>query len=105
MKAIGLTAGRSILAPEFATLESLGVMVRDLDVFVALVGPTSLSRGANERLAREVPNLIRSAEVRQRLFNVGWQAQGTAPEALRLRVKSETNVMGGIIVMQGIKVE
>ena len=105
LKAIGLTAGRSTLAPEIAPLSSFGVSVHDLDVFVALVGPAGLSRAASERLAREVPTLVRSADVRERLFNVGWQAQGTAPEALRTRVRGETNVMGGIIAMQGIKLE
>jgi tripartite-type tricarboxylate transporter receptor subunit TctC len=79
--------------------------MQDLEVWTALVGPASLSAVAQDRLAREVPGLVRGAEARQRLFNAGWQAQGTAPEALRLRVKSETNLLGGIIAMQGIKVE
>ncbi len=105
LKAVGLTAGRSTLAPEVPPLSSFGVQVYDLDVFVALVGPSGLSRAASERLAREVPGLVRGAEVRQRLFNAGWQAQGTAPEALRTRVRAETTTMGGIIMMQGIKLE
>ncbi len=102
LRAIGLTGGRSTLAPEIAPLSSIGVPLYDLEVWTALVGPSSLSAAAQSRLALEVPALVRSAEVRQRLFNAGWQAQGTAPEALRLRVKSETNVLGGIIAMQGI---
>ena len=45
------------------------------------------------------------AVLRQRLFTAGWAAQGTAPEALRLRVKSEAAILGGIIAMRGIKTE
>ena len=35
----------------------------------------------------------------------GWQAQGMVPEALKLRVKNEAAVLGGIISMRGIKSE
>ncbi len=50
-----------------------------------------------------MPALLREGEARQKLFAAGWQAQGTAPEALRMRVKSETAILGGIIQMRGIK--
>ena len=105
LKAIGLTAGRSTLAPELPSLREAGVNNLDLEVWTALVGPVGLSRVAQERLAREVPAAVRDAEVRQRLFNAGWAAQGTAPEALRLRVRNEAAILGGIIVMRGIKAE
>jgi tripartite-type tricarboxylate transporter receptor subunit TctC len=105
LRAIGLAGGRSALAPEVAPLADLGVRMNDLEVWVALVGPAGLSKTAQDRLAREVPTLVRSPETRQRLFNAGWSAQGTAPEALRLRVKTETNILGGIILTRGIKLE
>ena len=105
LKAIGLTAGRSTLAPELPSLRDAGVNNLELEVWTALVGPASLSRAAQERLAREVPALMRDGEARQKLFNAGWQAQGTAPEALKLRVKNEAAILGGIIAMRGIKSE
>jgi hypothetical protein len=85
-----VTGGRSVMAPEVPPLRDAGVVMQDLEVWTALVGPAKLSKAANERLSREVPTLVRDGEVRQRLFTAGWQAQGGAPEALRLRVKSET---------------
>lgn len=105
LRAVGLTGGRSTLAPEIAPLSAIGVPLYDLEVWTALVGPATLSAAAQRKLADQVPTLVRGAEVRQRLFNAGWAAAGTAPEGLRGRVKSETNVLGGIIAMQGIKVE
>lgn len=105
LKAIGLTAGRSTLAPELPSLRDAGVNNLELEVWTALVGPASLSRAAQDRLAREVPALMRDGEARQKLFNAGWQAQGTAPEALKLRVKNEAAILGGIIAMRGIKSE
>ena len=105
LKSIGLTAGRSTLAPELSSLRDAGVNNFDLEVWTALVGPANLSRAAQDRLAREVPAALREAEVRQRMFNAGWAAQGTAPEALKLRVKNEAAILGGIITMRGIKAE
>lgn len=105
LKAIGLTGGRSTLAPEIGPLSDLGIRMNDLEVWVALVGPANLSKAAQDRLARDVPGLLRQPETRQRLFNGGWQVQGSAPDALRSRVKAETNILGGIILTRGIKAE
>ena len=105
LKAIGVTGGRSTMAPEVPPLRDAGVNMQDLEVWTALVGPSKLSKAASDRLGREVPLMIRDSEARQRLFNAGWQAQGGAPEALRMRVKSESSLLGGIILMQNIKLE
>jgi tripartite-type tricarboxylate transporter receptor subunit TctC len=105
LRAIGLTGGRSTLAPDVAPLADLGVRVDELEVWVALVGPASLSRAARDRLAREVPALVRGPEIRQRLFAAGWAAQGSSPEALRLRVQAESALLGGIIAGRGIRAE
>ncbi len=105
LKAIGLTGGRSTLAPEIAPLSDMGVRLNELEVWVALVGPANLSKAAQTRLAREVPALLRQDQARQGLFNAGWQVQGSSPEALRLRVKDEARLLGDIISKQGIKTE
>ncbi len=105
LKAIGLTGGRSTLAPEVAPLSELGIRLDELEVWVALVGPAGLGKAAQARLAGELPALLREPEARQRLFNAGWQVQGSSPEALRTRVRDETRILGGIIAAQGIKLE
>jgi tripartite-type tricarboxylate transporter receptor subunit TctC len=105
IKAIGLTGGRSTLAPEVAPLSDLGVRLNELEVWVALVGPSNLSKAAQARVARDLPALMREADARQRLFNAGWQMQATSSEALKLRVKAETRLLGDIITQRGIKAE
>jgi tripartite-type tricarboxylate transporter receptor subunit TctC len=105
LHAVGLTGGRSTLAPEVPPLSDLGVRVDELEVWVALVGPASLSKAAQERIARELPGLLHQPEARERLFAAGWQVQGSSPEGLRLRVKAETEILGGIIAQRGIKAE
>ena len=43
--------------------------------------------------------------MRQRLFQQGWQAVGSSPEGLANRIRSDAQVLGGIIRTQGIKAE
>jgi tripartite-type tricarboxylate transporter receptor subunit TctC len=105
LKAVGLTTGRSALAPDIEPLAEAGVRGFDMDVFVALVGPASLNATAQARLADEASAIARSPEMRQRFFNAGWAPMGGSPEALRTRVRNETNLLGGIIMIRGIKAE
>jgi tripartite-type tricarboxylate transporter receptor subunit TctC len=105
LQAIGLTGGRSTLAPDVAPLASLGVAVDELEVWVALVGPTALSLAAQQRLAGAVPGLLRAPAARERLFAAGWQVQAGSPEGLRLRVRDEARILGGIIGQRAIRAE
>ena len=105
LHAVGLTGARSVMAPDVVPLADIGVKINPLEVWVALIGPASLSKAAQERLAREVPLLVREAETRQRLFTGGWEAQGSTPEGLATRVKDETRILGDIISSRGIKLE
>ncbi len=105
LQAIGLAGGRSTLVPEVAPLADAGVQNFKLEVWTALVGPASLSRAAQARLALEVPRIIREADTRQKLFNQGWQAMGSSPQGLTSRLKDETALLGSIIQSRGIKIE
>ena len=105
LHAIGLAGPRSTLAPDVAPLADLGLKMTALEVWTALVGPAGMSKSALERLSREVPALVRDAELRQRLFNGGWEAQGSSPEGLAARVKDEARILGEIITARGIKLE
>jgi tripartite-type tricarboxylate transporter receptor subunit TctC len=105
LQAIGLTGGRSPLAPDVAPLASLGVAADELEVWVALVGPAGLGGAAQQRLAAALPVLLRAPEARQALFAAGWQVQASPPEALRLRVREEARILGAIITQRGIRTE
>ena len=105
LRAVGLTGGRSLLAPEVAPLSDAGVKNVNLEVWTALIGPASLSKAAQARLAEEVPRIIRDADTRQKLFAQGWQAIGTSPDGLSRRIKDETAILGNIIQTRGIKIE
>ena len=105
LQAIGLTGGRSLLAPDVPPLADAGLRNVNLEVWTALVGPAGLSKAAQARLAANVPRIIREADTRQKLFAQGWQAVGTSPDGLSSRLKDETAILGAIIQARGIKIE
>lgn len=105
IKAIGLTSGRSTLAPEYAPLADIGVRDFNLEVWTALLGPASLSPAARDRITKEIAVIMKNPEVRQQLFDKGWQPVGTSPEGMRLRVQDEAAIMSKIIHARGIKLQ
>lgn len=105
LKSVGLTSGRSTLAPEVTPLSELGVRDFNLEVWTALIGPAKLSDAARARLVEELARVMKNPEVRQQLFERGWKPVGTSPEGLRMRVKEEADIMTRIIQARGIKIQ
>ncbi len=105
LKAIGLTGGRSALVPEVPPLAEAGVRDFALEVWVALLGPANLSKVAQARISRELETIMKQPDVRRKLFEQGWQAVGTSPDGMRLRVKEEAAIMTRIISTRGIKLQ
>ena len=105
LQAIGLTSGRSTLAPNVPPLHDAGVQNLNLEVWNALVGPARLPSAAQVRLAQVVPAILRDADTRQKLFNQGWQAVGSSADALTQRLRDENALLGNIVTLRGIKLE
>jgi len=105
LKAIGITGGRSPLVADIPPLSDAGIQGVNLEVWNALIGPAKLPPAIVSKLSAAVVNVLRDPDVRQRLFNQGWQTVGTSPEGLALRVREETAQLGAIIRSQGIKSE
>ena len=106
LKAIGVTsAGRSTLVPELPCLAELGIQGFDLEVWNALAAPAGLAPAVRDRLAALTSEIVRSPEMRQRLFGQGWQVVGSSPEGLTNRMRQDAAVLGSVIARQGIKIE
>ena len=103
LRAIGVTSiVRSTLAPELPTLAEAGVNGFNLEIWNAVAAPNSLPKPVVARLSTLVSDLVRTPEMRQKLFQQGWQVVGSNAEGLALRIRADTGMLGGVIRQQGI---
>ncbi|MES2581436.1 MAG: tripartite tricarboxylate transporter substrate binding protein [Pseudomonadota bacterium] len=106
LKAIALTSGgRSTLVPELPSLTELGIQGVDLEVWNAVAVPAGTPPEIVNRLAALVSGIVRSPEMRQRLFAQGWQVVGSSPEGLANRMRQDAALLAGVITRQGIRNE
>lgn len=106
LKAIGVTSGgRSPLVPEFPSLAEGGLRGFQLEIWTAAAGPASLPKPIVAKLSSLISDIARTPEVRQKLFQQGWQVAGTSSEGLANRIKADTALLGGVIATRGIKAE
>ncbi len=106
LRGIGVTSsGRSTLAPELPSLSDAGVKDFNLEIWNAVAAPASMPKAHIDKLAAAVSNIVRSPDMRQRLFLQGWQAVGSSPDALANRIRTDTQVLGNIIRAQQINAE
>jgi tripartite-type tricarboxylate transporter receptor subunit TctC len=106
LRAIGVTSsGRSPLAPDVPSLAEAGISNFNLEIWNAFAAPSTLPKPIQAKLAALISEIARSEEVRGKLFQQGWQTVGSSPEGLANRVKADTNLLGGVIAMRGIKAE
>ena len=106
LKAIGVTsAGRSALVPEIPSLADAGVKGYQLEIWTAAAAPSSMPKAIVAHLSALISDIVRTPEMRQKLFIQGWQAVGSSPEGLSNRIKSDTALLGGVIKSRGIHVD
>jgi tripartite-type tricarboxylate transporter receptor subunit TctC len=106
LKAVGVTSvSRSPLVPEYPSLDEGGVRGFQLEIWTAAAGPASLPKPIVAKLSGLISEIARTPDVRQKLFQQGWQVAGTSAEGLANRIKADTNLLGGVIVMRGIKAQ
>ena len=106
LKAIGVTStSRSPLVPEYPSLNEQGVRGFQLEIWTAAAAPQSMPKPIVAKLSTLVSQIVRSPEIRQKLFQQGWQVAGTSAEGLANRIKADTALLGGVIQMRHIKAE
>ena len=104
LRAIGTTStGRSTLAPDVASLSEIGIKNYQLEIWNAVAAPASMPTAVLNQLSATVSDIVRSPDMRARLFQQGWQVVGSSPEGLRNRIQTDTKALGDIIVRQKIQ--
>ncbi|MBS0408134.1 MAG: tripartite tricarboxylate transporter substrate binding protein [Proteobacteria bacterium] len=103
LRGIGVTSGgRSPLAPDLPSMADAGVKNFNLEIWNAVVAPASMPPAHIKKLSDALSAIVRTPEMRQRLFQQGWQAVGSSPEGLANRIQADTQTLGAIIRSQNI---
>ena len=104
LRAVGVTSPEpSPLVSGMNTLRDASVRGADLEIWTALAGPASLPETIVEKFNAALVTVIRRPEVSKRLLEVGWQAQPGTADALASRMRRDTAMLGGVIMMRGIR--
>ena len=104
LRAMGTTSsGRSALVPEVPSLADAGVKNYQLEIWNAVAAPASMPKAHVQKLSAIVSDIVRSPDMRQRLFQQGWQVVGSAPEGLQHRIDADSKALGEIIRQQKIE--
>ena len=106
LRPIGVTSTtRSPLVPGFPTLEEGGIHGFELDIWTAAASPSTLPPEIRARLSTLIAEVTNTPDVRQKLFQQGYQAVGSTPEVLAQRLRKDTAALSRIIREQGVRVE
>ncbi|MET0540587.1 MAG: tripartite tricarboxylate transporter substrate binding protein [Variovorax sp.] len=106
LKVIGVTsAGRSSLVPEYPSLAELGIPGFQLEIWNAVAAPASMPKPIVAKLSTMISEIVRTPDVRAKLFQQGWQVVGSSAEGLANRIKADTAQLGGVIRARGIRNE
>jgi len=104
LRAIGVTSsGRSALVPELPSLAEAGVQGFNLEIWNAIAAPNSLPQPVVARLSALFSAIARAPEMRQKLFQQGWQVVGSSAEGLAKRIQLDSALLGGVIALRGIQ--
>jgi tripartite-type tricarboxylate transporter receptor subunit TctC len=106
LKAVAVSSeGRSALAPDYPTLHEIDVRGAELELWSAMAGPRNLPQDIVDRLGAAVITVVRETDARGRLLTAGWQPTPANAAGLRGRIKTDTRIFGGIIMLRGIHVD
>lgn len=104
LQAVGVTsAGRSSLVPDVPTLADAGIQGFQLEIWNAVAGPATTPKPVVDKLSTLLAEIVRRPDVREKLFNQGWQVAGTSAEGLAKRIHRDTAEMGEVIRRNNIR--
>ncbi len=106
IKSVAVTsAARTPLAPNVPALPEAGVPAMELEIWNAISVPASMPKEIVDALSAVLTRIIRSDDVKQKLFQQGWVADGGSPEAAQRRIRSDVGHYQQIITKRKITVE
>ncbi len=99
------TPERSALMPELPTMRESGIPDVENAAWMAVMAPAGTPTAIIERMNREINDILRMPEVRERLAGFYMEAGGGSPEALRDFLAAELQTWTPIVRRSGATIE
>ena len=96
---------RSGTAPELPTIGESGVKGYAVDAWFGLVAPPGVSKDIVARINTVTVNALKSADVKQRFGELGYEPIGDTPEQFGATIRSDTDKYVRVVRQAGIKAE
>lgn len=106
LRALAVTSlARSGATPDTPTLAESGYPGFEAITWIGAAAPAGLARPIVERLNKEIVDIMRTVEMRERLANQGAEALTSTPEQFAAYIKSETAKWAKIVRDSGIAMQ
>ncbi|HEX3169056.1 MAG TPA: tripartite tricarboxylate transporter substrate binding protein [Burkholderiales bacterium] len=96
---------RSGTAPELPTIGESGVKGYAVDAWFGLVAPPGVSKDIVARINTVTVNALKSADVKQRFGELGYEPIGDTPEQFGATIRSDIDKYVRVVRQAGIKAE
>jgi tripartite-type tricarboxylate transporter receptor subunit TctC len=96
---------RSSLLPEVPTAAEAGLSKMSLTPWGGIFGPKGMSKGAVDRLSRELAVVLKRQDVRESFGKLAFEPKSSTPEELSAILKQQIEIWGSVAREVGIKPE
>ena len=94
---------RAAIAPKLPTVAEAGVKGYAVDAWFGIIAPTGVAKDTVTKLNAAIVSGLKSADVRQRFGDLGYEPIGDSPEQFAATIRSDIEKFGRIIRAAGIK--
>ncbi len=102
VKALAVTSlAKSPVLPDLPTIAEAGYPGFESGAWLGMVAPAKTPKSIIDRLNHELVEIIQSAEVREKMLRIYFQAIGTAPEGLSKLMRAERDRWAKVIKQTG----
>jgi tripartite-type tricarboxylate transporter receptor subunit TctC len=106
VRAIGISATeRSPQIPDVPTFAEEGVKDQEADTLTGIVAPAATPKEIVALLAREIAKGVGTAEVKERLAQLGFRPVANTPDEFAARIKVEIDKWGKVVRDANLKIE
>ncbi len=96
---------RAAVAPQLPTIAESGVKGYAIDAWFGIVAPAGVPKDIIAKLNAAIVNGLKSADVRQRFGDLGYETIGDSPEQFTATVKADIEKFSRVIKSAGIKAD